>query len=266
MTTHGPTKIFSEYLGAPGHWGNVTSTIDWCEHNYVHSDYVAEFWNTISSVCVILAGLYNAHHCQTNRYESRLFYLSLAIAVTGVGSVLFHATLKYEMQLLDELPMLWIMCIWWYCWIEVEHKTVKRKWLAPALLLVASFITVIHAYYGFVAVFHWFFASLSIVGYGFIFHFIYHSNDRVGNSLGWTYLGVSSFAVFLWGLDQLFCEQFYSVFNPQLHAVWHILVAFTTYVSVPLVCYVRAKHLKANPKVNYDSLSLPFVTYKEQNA
>ena len=37
------------------------------------------------------------------------------IAVTGMGSVLFHSTLKYEMQLLDEIPMLFQISHIFFC-------------------------------------------------------------------------------------------------------------------------------------------------------
>jgi dihydroceramidase len=30
-----------------------------------------------------------------------------SLLVVGIGSLLFHMTLRYEMQLMDELPMIW---------------------------------------------------------------------------------------------------------------------------------------------------------------
>ncbi len=33
-----------------GFWGPRTASVDWCEPNYVWSHYVAEWWNTITSV------------------------------------------------------------------------------------------------------------------------------------------------------------------------------------------------------------------------
>ena len=36
-----------------GFWGPPTSTIDWCEHNYVVSTHVAEFFNTFSSLSLV---------------------------------------------------------------------------------------------------------------------------------------------------------------------------------------------------------------------
>ena len=41
---------------AEGYWGPVTSSIDWCEENYVQSYYIAEFWNTITNAGFIALG------------------------------------------------------------------------------------------------------------------------------------------------------------------------------------------------------------------
>ncbi|KAM0005849.1 putative ceramidase [Helianthus debilis subsp. tardiflorus] len=42
--------------GISSFWGPVTSSHEWCEKNYVVSSYVAEFYNTISTIpCILLA-------------------------------------------------------------------------------------------------------------------------------------------------------------------------------------------------------------------
>jgi dihydroceramidase len=35
---------------ALGPFGPLTASVDWCEENFAMSPFVAEFWNTISSV------------------------------------------------------------------------------------------------------------------------------------------------------------------------------------------------------------------------
>lgn len=40
-----------------GYWGEVTASVDWCEPNYAWTPFVAEFWNTISSLAMIGVGL-----------------------------------------------------------------------------------------------------------------------------------------------------------------------------------------------------------------
>jgi dihydroceramidase len=53
-----------------GYWGEVTSTIDWCETNYEVTHYVAEFWNTLSSLFIAWVGLYAL--IRLHRYSNRI--------------------------------------------------------------------------------------------------------------------------------------------------------------------------------------------------
>jgi len=43
-----------------GYWGKRTATIDWCESNYEVTSFIAEFWNTISNLVMILFDLLSA--------------------------------------------------------------------------------------------------------------------------------------------------------------------------------------------------------------
>lgn len=107
-----------------GYWHKHTATIDWCESNYAITEYVAEFWNTASNLVIILFPLTSLwwcflHHKHRNQEQNRhkrslifkipftLIACNVGLSLVGVGSWMFHMTLKYEMQLLDELPMLY---------------------------------------------------------------------------------------------------------------------------------------------------------------
>lgn len=39
-------------------WGPSSSSVDWCEKNYAHTRYVAEMWNTLSSIPLIFVCFY----------------------------------------------------------------------------------------------------------------------------------------------------------------------------------------------------------------
>eukprot|EP00039_Didymoeca_costata_P031740 m.356321 g.356321 ORF g.356321 m.356321 type:complete len:80 (-) comp90136_c0_seq1:223-462(-) len=54
-----------------GYWGRHTSSIDWCERNYAVLDFVAEFWNTVTSLVILFAGLINLYQSITQKYEKR---------------------------------------------------------------------------------------------------------------------------------------------------------------------------------------------------
>lgn len=86
-------------------WGHHTGTIDWCETNYSHSRYIAEFVNTLTNIPSISLGLYGLYHTRKNGIPLRYGLCFLGLSLIGLGSFGFHASLKWEWQLMDELPM-----------------------------------------------------------------------------------------------------------------------------------------------------------------
>lgn len=106
--------------GKEGFWVPHTSTIDWCELNYMVSHYIAEFFNSTSALIYLMltAGLWidaGYYRKKTLKLPERYLWNYGWLALVALGSALFHATLKYEMQLLDELPMLYGMAQGFYC-------------------------------------------------------------------------------------------------------------------------------------------------------
>ena len=63
-------------------------------------------------------------HCEkwSNSHQKLVFRYTLCfvlLLITGVGSWMFHMTLLYEMQLMDELPMVWGASYFVYCQFRV---------------------------------------------------------------------------------------------------------------------------------------------------
>ena len=111
-----------------GFWGPVDSTVDWCEANYIVTSYVAEFYNTLSSVPMIIWGiigivLTRKYCCKDLKYTAAFTGLSFV----GIGSSAFHGTLRFHAQLLDELPMLYGTFALWYCFLFVHSPPSKSK-------------------------------------------------------------------------------------------------------------------------------------------
>ena len=93
------------------------STINWCESDYYYSKYIAEMYNTLTGICLCVSSiLFYYNYKNVNTYKNVLvnLYPSLILLfIIGVGTFLFHGTLLYVFQLLDELPML-LLCIEYY--------------------------------------------------------------------------------------------------------------------------------------------------------
>lgn len=124
------------------------ASVDWCEPNYVHSPYVAEWWNTWSSLPIAFLGFVALVWALGPRFrEDRRFVVgAVVLAVVGLGSAAFHGTLLRWAQALDELPMVYCGLAFVYAlrWRTDEGLERRRIWQVGLLVYAAAF-TVVYA-------------------------------------------------------------------------------------------------------------------------
>lgn len=85
------------------------STIKWCEDKNVYSDYIIEWYNALTGICLSLSGVLFYLNNRNNIFISKFNETTIILIILGIGTVLFHSTLLYIFQLVDEIPML-LLC------------------------------------------------------------------------------------------------------------------------------------------------------------
>lgn len=117
-----------------GYWGKPNAEFDWCEFNYLSSFYVAEPVNSFSMMSFFIVVFRLQRHFRTVlRTCPHAPRLLLEIALVAAGSFAFHATLRYSMQLADELPMLALVLHTAYVLLCRPTQLVKKRTERPFL-------------------------------------------------------------------------------------------------------------------------------------
>jgi dihydroceramidase len=143
----------------------VTSSIDWCERNYVVSFFVGEWWSTLSNSLAIVLALWGMCMALGHGCELRFVATYANIALVGVGSVAFHGTLTHIGQQGDETPMIfsaacWMVVIWFMDpTYEARHPGLFRRCAWVAVVLCCVFACT-HYVYRFTTSFQIFFAAM----------------------------------------------------------------------------------------------------------
>ncbi|XP_064297573.1 alkaline ceramidase 3 [Phalacrocorax carbo] len=243
-----------------GYWGPPTSTLEWCEENYAVSYYIAEFWNTVSNLIFILPPIYGAIQTCKDGLEKRYLAAYLCLTAVGLGSWCFHMTLKYEMQLLDELPMIYSCCVFVYCLYECfKYKNTVNY---PLLFLLITYSFVVSIIYlnlkepVFHQIMYGTLVSIIVLRSVYIVLWVYPWL----RGLGYTSLTVFLMGFFLWNVDNIFCDKLRALRErmppvvgavTQFHAWWHILTGLGSYLHILLSLYTRTLFLKHRPKVKF---------------
>ncbi|KAF4322845.1 hypothetical protein JM18_000662 [Phytophthora kernoviae] len=221
-----------------GFWGPPTSTIDWCEINYEHSYYIAEFWNTLSNSLFVILGLYGLYRSIKMGFEPRFHLQFIGVMVTGFGY-----------QQCDETPMVWSILVWIYIVYDNEIKQLPFKhadnYVLAFLTTIGAIFTVVHAIYRFTTVFQVFFGILAVLGAGRLCVHYSEAKDPRARAVARSYVTSSLIGFAFWIMDYHYCHVLRGLpVNPQGHAWWHIFMGISTYHGPIFMQYVRMEQLK----------------------
>ena len=242
---------------AMGIWGPVTASVDWCEANYVHTPYVAELFNTLSSLAMVLAGALGLIlHARV--LERRILVAFAALMGVGVGSVLFHATLRFGLQLADELPMVYLVLL------IVDILYGPKPALRAGLILSAVGLTVLCVFTRGETestVFRWGFSSFevaSLVGAAGLYR---TGRDRERRALYRRGMVAYALGILAWSSELQLCPALSALpLNPQLHALWHVLVSAGFYALLTFIAAEQLARRGEFPEVAWVAGVLPRVT------
>jgi dihydroceramidase len=238
-----------------GFWGPPTSSVDWCEANYAHSHYVCELFNTLSSLAMVVVGILGAVW-HRRLLEQRFTLAFSSVALVGIGSMAFHGTLLVQLQMLDELPMLYTATLLVYTLIEDQPRPRFGVQLKAALLVYLAVATYGAAFTRGQLQFWFFqitFAALEFYALYRTYCLHRSSNSKALRRLYRWGMSLYAAAIFVWFIDLNFCASLVAGFaglglpNLELHAWWHLLVSAGFYALILVIGHERLRTLGATP-------------------
>jgi hypothetical protein len=224
------------------------SNIDWCEDNYKYSNYICEYYNTLSNLLPILYSLYILKKSKCSIQNINAYHISyILLILIYTGSFLFHATLTYLGQLLDEFPMLLLIL---YLLYLLDRRTTLAliKYISLLLILLVIISIYPNSPYPF---------QISFIGINCLitvkvlktYKKFPFRKQRKKIQLCLRYYLIASIC---WILDIIFCHYIKELY---LHALWHILsflggIYLIDYVFI----YLQHMHRKKLPNYIYKNM------------
>jgi len=225
-------------------WGFPDANVNWCEEDYVVTRYIAEFWNTVTSLIIVLVGLHGVYvyrHRQLEQRHSVIFYMT---SVVGMGSALFHCTLRKTGQMLDEVPMVWGNHALLYSSMLIRHKG-SSPLVLWGLVLSAVLLTVIYVYFQYFITFSIMYGLTLTYQAKLVAGWISEGFARNIYTPTWLCIYLSAGLYFgglaLWCIENLFCNRVQTL---NLHAIWHIGAGMGTYY-LNLLLMIQRLHFKS---------------------
>ena len=195
--------------------GAAVEAINWCEADFAATPHVAELFNTLSSFAFVVAGLSMLLTARRLRLPAALLAAGPLAALTGLASAAFHATLALAGQRVDELFETLTLVALLHGASASARALAHAAAAAAGVLLVSAFLfTELHL----ISV-----AALTGAELASAARRLPGVAARVRVATAAAVAGAAC-----WLADRLLCDALSSpllLFNPQLHAWWHVLGA-----------------------------------------
>jgi hypothetical protein len=200
----------------------LSSDIDWCEDNFVYSNYIAEFYNTISNISFIAfyyLGLYTFQHFKCNNDDKFLYGCLL---FTGMSSFYFHATLSLFSQLLDEFSIILLLA-------NTLIMIYKNKYIRFTIKTYTVTHSIVMCYYPFINI-----PVLFMIGF-MVWKILREKFKKYKDTSFKNYWFLAQLFFFIsiscWLIDKFLCDYTKNI-GIQFHAMWHIFSAICAYYSI----------------------------------
>ena len=192
----------------------LSSSIDWCEANFVYNFYIAEYWNSLTSLMISVNGLVGMYYYP----EVQILYLTLI--PIGITSFYFHASLSLMGQLLDEFFIMFSIIVSAH-YINNHIYPICNSYLLYFINFIQILLCFTFPVYN----------RLLLFLHGFYFwKFLRHMKTTLYVEDIY-YITVSevlfSLSVACWLIDYIFCIKFIN-----FHAIWHILIGCVGYYLI----------------------------------
>lgn len=248
-----------------GHfWGPIDAMHQFCEAKYEITPLVAEFWNAVSNVpFFILPGLYCLYRGRT-MHDWRIHVIWGNMVLVGVGSLMFHGTMRFKWELLDEMPMI-LLCL---CGVFSKDEA---HWLTSGwrkkIVHTVSVGTASSGMYWYVSggsygVFITCFTSLALLASA-LACVCAQKPDKHGSYAAWGCFVAYAFCLTLgrvvWEVEVHFCAAGSGEMLASLHVLWHLLAAFACYFGALGDAQIRYMALGIGVAVDDPERRWPFL-------
>ncbi|GMI53274.1 hypothetical protein TeGR_g15180 [Tetraparma gracilis] len=231
-----------------GRWGPPTAEFNWCEPDYPPGFYfIAEPWNTFTSLLYCLSA-FLAFRLNSSFLSRPLLLILLFISLIGIGSALFHGSLLYSTQLLDEIPMAYLVFAAAHLlYARGQPRPSATRALAPYLIAASAAAMTVLLWTADSGPLFTATRGFLTLSFTFCFIFIFSVGAKLskevreagGSGEDVTFLFELAFwsfvlAILAWVLDIVCCPLLQSLPlglpYPHLHALgWHLFSAFGLY-------------------------------------
>ena len=196
----------------------MSSPMRWCEDKFVYGTFIAEFWNSVTSLFFCLIAFYG-YYRQKDFINYKIWILFSSI---GLASFWFHLTLSFIGQFCDEFTIILLLCY------GVKRHFKINNYIYSFMIIIFGLIS-------------WFYSYLSpiiLLSIGTtLIAFTYPRNQEEELKYLWKYafrLGIV--AISTWIFD------FICIFNT--HMWWHIFVCLSAYCFIIFVARPESENYK----------------------
>jgi dihydroceramidase len=186
-------------------------------------------------------------------FAPKVDFMSMSLLMLGIGSFLFHATLRQALEFVDELSMLGLTWSMLQAVLTAQQSTATARLISIALAafhipFLAFYVWSAQIIYQVVA----FLGTIALIGFR-THYLLYQPGMSKEKSRDWTVRAlravfISVFGYILWNIDIKFCQELRDIRGRvglpwawlfEHHGWWHILTALGAARFMDVVREVR---------------------------